>query len=157
MSDVRLWGPAGVVPGQKSVVLLLRVEQRGHGVRRGVGLPALLQPLQGVLKGDGLVVGGAQGRAHGGEAVPVFREDGVLPVQLQGLHKTLPQAHQEVEGPAQKDDLALQLAGPGSGRLTVWSTTAWKMEAATSSFRPPWFRMGWISLLANTPQREAMG
>ena len=40
---------------------------------------------------------------------------------------------------------------------TVWSTTAWKMEAATSSFRPPWFRMGWMSLLANTPHREAMG
>ena len=111
--DVRLWGPAGIVPGQKSVVLLLRVKERGHGVRRGVGLPALLQPLQGVLKGDGLVVGGAQGCAHGGEAVPVFRKDGMLPVQLQGLHKTLPQAHQEVEGPAQKDDLSLQLPALG--------------------------------------------
>ena len=101
------------MPGQKGVVLLLRVKERGHGVRRGVGLPALLQPLQGVLKGDGLVIGGAQGRAHGGEAVPVFRKDGVLPVQLQGLHKTLPQAHQEVEGPAQKDDLSLQLPALG--------------------------------------------
>ena len=40
-------------------------------------------------------------------------------------------------------------------RHFVWSTTAWKMEAATSSFRPPWFRMGWMSLLANTPHREA--
>ena len=35
--------------------------------------------------------------------------------------------------------------------------TAWKMDAATSSLRPPWLRMGWMSLLANTPQREAMG
>ena len=26
----------------------------------------------------------------------------------------------------------------------------------STSFRPPWFRMGWMSLLANTPQREAM-
>ena len=46
---------------------------------------------------------------------------------------------------------------PWVSPATVWSTTAWKMEAATSSFRPPWLRMGWMSVLANTPQREAMG
>ena len=27
--DVRLWGPAGIVPDQKGVVLLLRVKERG--------------------------------------------------------------------------------------------------------------------------------
>ena len=30
------------------------------------------------------------------------------------------------------------------------------MEAATSSLRAPWFSSGCTSLLANTPQREAM-
>ena len=37
----------------------------------------------------------------------------MLLIQLQGLHKPLPQAHEEVEGAAQKDDLALQLPALG--------------------------------------------
>ena len=41
--------------------------------------------------------------------------------------------------------------------VTVWSTTAWKMLAATSSLWAPWFNSGWMSVLAKTPQREAMG
>ena len=37
----------------------------------------------------------------------------MLPVQLQGLHKALPQTHEEVQRPAQKDDLPLQLPALG--------------------------------------------
>ena len=57
----------------------------------------------------GVIVRGAQRCADGGEAVAVLRKDGVFLVQLQRLHKPLPQSHQEVQGAAQKDDLALQL------------------------------------------------
>ena len=56
---------------------------------------------------------GAQGRADGGEAVPVLGEDGVVAVQLQGVHKPFPQAHEEVEGAAQEDDLAGKLPALG--------------------------------------------
>ena len=64
-------------------------------------------------KGTGLAVRGAQGRADGGEAVAVFREDGVVLVQMQGLHKPLAQARQEVKGTAQKDNRALELPALG--------------------------------------------
>ena len=110
---VHLRGVVGVVPGTEGVILLLAVEQGGHGVHRCRCLHALLQLFQHVLKGHGLIVGGAQGRAHGGKAVAVLGEDGVVGVQLQGVHKALPQAHEEVEGAAQKDDLALQLPALG--------------------------------------------
>ncbi len=39
----------------------------------------------------------------------------------------------------------------------VWVTTDWKMEAAMSSRRAPSFSSGCTSVLANTPQRLAMG
>ncbi len=39
----------------------------------------------------------------------------------------------------------------------VWLTTAWKMEAERSSFVAPSLMRGWMSVLANTPQRAAMG
>ncbi len=67
----------------------------------------------GLVEGDGVIVSGAQRGADGGEAVAVLREDGVLLVQLQRLHKPLPQPLQEVQGAAQKDDLALQLPALG--------------------------------------------
>ncbi len=38
----------------------------------------------------------------------------------------------------------------------VWFTTALKMLAAISSLRAPWFSKGWMSVLANTPQRDAI-
>ena len=107
--DVHLGGALGVVPGAEGAVLGHVLEQRGHGIHQGGGIHALLQLFQGVLKEDGVIVGRTQGRAHGGKAVPVLGEDGVLLIQLQGLHEPLPQAHEEVEGAAQKDDLALQL------------------------------------------------
>ena len=44
-------------------------------------------------------------------------------------------------GPPRKTILPFS-SRPWVRPATVWSTTAWKMEAATSSFRPPWFRMG---------------
>ena len=101
------------MPGAEGAVLGHILEQGGHGVHQGGGVHALLQLFQSVLKEDGLIVGGAQGRAHGGKAVAVLGEDGVSLVQLQGFHKALPQAHEEVEGAAQEDDLALQLPALG--------------------------------------------
>ena len=106
---VHLGGVHGVVTGQEGVVLLLAVKEGGHGVHQAHAVHALLQPVQHLVKGALAVVGGAQGRAHGGKAVAVLGEDGVRLVQLQSLYKALPQAHEEVEGAAQEDDLALQL------------------------------------------------
>ena len=89
---VRLRGTAGVVPGAERVVFLPGGEQRGHGVHDGSGFHGLLQLLEDRLKGDGRIVGGAQGRAHGGEAVAVGGEYGVVLVQAEGFRKPLAQA-----------------------------------------------------------------
>ena len=110
---VHLGGVHGVVTGQEGVVLLLAVKEGGHGVHQAHAVHALLQPVQHLVKGALAVVGGAQGRAHSGEAVAVLGEHGVVGVQLQGLHEPLPQAHEEVEGAAQEDDLALELPALG--------------------------------------------
>ena len=111
--DVHLGRALGVVPGAESAVLGHVLEQGGHGVHQGGGVHTLLQLFQGVLKENGVIVRRTQGRAHGGKAVAVLGENGVLLIQFQGLHKPLPQAHEEVEGAAQKDDLALQLPALG--------------------------------------------
>ena len=110
---VHLRGLVGVVPGAEGVVLLLAGEQGGHGVHQGGGVHALLQLFQRLLKEDGLVIGGAQGRAHGGEAVAVLGENGVVPIQLQRLNEPLPQAHEEVQRTAQEYDFSLQLPALG--------------------------------------------
>ena len=110
---VHLGGPGGVVPGQEFVILLLGVEEGGHDVHQGGVVHRVLQVLEEVIEVPGLVVGGAQGGADGGEAVSVFREDGVVPIQLECVYKALPQAHEEVEGAAQEDDLALELPALG--------------------------------------------
>ncbi len=39
----------------------------------------------------------------------------------------------------------------------VWVATALKMEAARSSWAAPWLMRGWMSDLAKTPQRDAIG
>ena len=55
----------------------------------------------------------------------------------------------------------LQTDAPGLNEQArpemVWLTTAWKMEAARSAVVAPSLISGWISVLANTPQRAAMG
>ena len=111
--DVGLGRALGVVSGADGAVFAHITEQRGHGVHQGGGVYALLQLFQRVLKENGGIVGGAQGGTHSGEAVAILGEDGVVLVQLQGLHKPLPQAHEEVEGAAQKDDPTLQLPALG--------------------------------------------
>ena len=45
---------------------------------------------------------------------------------------------------------------PQARPLMVWLTTAWKIEAARSSFVAPSLIRGWISDLAKTPQRAAI-
>ena len=80
--NIGLGRTLGVVAGAESAVLAHIPEQGGHGVHQGGGVHALLQLFQRVLKEDGLIVGGAQGGAHGGEAVAILGEDGVVTVQL---------------------------------------------------------------------------
>ena len=46
---------------------------------------------------------------------------------------------------------------PEANPAIVWLTTAWKIEAAMSSFLAPSLIKGWTSVLANTPQRLAIG
>ena len=46
---------------------------------------------------------------------------------------------------------------PHARPLMVWLTTAWKMEADRSSLVAPSLMRGWISVLAKTPQRAAIG
>ena len=142
--------------GGEGLVLSLRGEEGLHGVHGGGHVGRVFQQVQDLLKGAGLARLGAQGGADGGKAVPILGEDGVVAVQVEGVHEPLPQALEEVEGPPRKTMVPFS-SRPWVRPATVWSTTAWKMEAATSSFRPPWLRMGWMSLLANTPHREAMG
>ena len=46
---------------------------------------------------------------------------------------------------------------PQASPAMVWLTTAWNIDAAKSSFFAPSLIKGCISVLANTPQREAIG
>ena len=66
------------MPGGKRLVVGLGGKQRVHGVHRGRDRGRVLQQVQEFLEGPGLAVLGAQGGADGGEAVAVFREDGVV-------------------------------------------------------------------------------
>ena len=68
------------MPGSESVVIRLALKQRRHGVHHGGGGAALLQQAQQLREGAGLIVGGAQGCPHGGKAVAVLGEDGVIAV-----------------------------------------------------------------------------
>ena len=111
--DVHLRRMLAVVAGAEGVVVRLALEEGRGGVHTGDAAPAVLELAELVIKEVGLIVRGAQGRADGGEAVAVLREDGVFLVQLEGVHKALPQAHQEVQWAAQKDDLAFQLSALG--------------------------------------------
>ena len=101
------------MPGQEGVKVGLIGEQGGHGVHRIGGVHALLQLSHQFVEGVLGVIRGAQGRADAGEAVSIGREDGVLPVQMQGLHEPLAQAVEEVQRAAQKDDLALERTALG--------------------------------------------
>ena len=46
---------------------------------------------------------------------------------------------------------------PQARPLIVWFTTAWKIEAERSSLVAPSLIRGWMSVLAKTPQRAAIG
>ena len=48
------------------------------------------------------------------------------------------------------------ISRPWASPAMVWFTTATRMDAAMSFFWAPWFKSAWMSLLANTPHREAM-
>ncbi len=103
----------GGVAGGEGVVIGLAGEERVHRIDgRGVlgGVFEQAHERVEVLRVARL---GAQGRADGGEAVAVLREDRVLCVEPQGLHEPLPQALEEVERPAEEDDLPGQLAALG--------------------------------------------
>ena len=59
-------------------------------------------------------------------------------------------------GPPRKATLPL-IGWPHASPLMVWFTTAWNMDAARSSTAAPSLIKGWMSVLANTPQRAAIG
>ena len=104
------------MPGGERIIACLVLKKRWHGVHHRRGPPALLQQPQQLVKRPGLIVRRAQRRAHGSETVAVLGENGVHFVQLQGVHKPLPQTQEEVERSAQKYQLALQfpaLSEPG--------------------------------------------
>ena len=70
--------------------------------------------------------------------------------------KRLRSSDKYVSGPPKKATLPVILC-PQASPLIVWLTTAWKMEAARFSIGAPSLISGWISVLANTPQRAAIG
>ena len=95
-------------------LVVRRVGEEGrHGVHGSAAFGGLLQLFQQFLEGVTGIVLGAEGSADGGEAVTVLGEDGVVTVQLQGLHESFPQPHEEGQGTAQEDDLALELTALG--------------------------------------------
>ena len=106
--DILQGGLAGIVPGQKGIIVLLGFKQGGHSVHQAGAFHTVLQPGQGIIKEHGLIIAGAQGRAHGGEAVCVLRENSVILVQLQGSQKPLPQPHKKVQGTTQENDFSFQ-------------------------------------------------
>ena len=53
-------------------------------------------------------------------------------------------------------DKCPRMGFPHASPLMVWFTTAWKMDAARSSFDAPSLMRGWISDFANTPHRAAI-
>ena len=65
-------------------------------------------------------------------------------------------SERNVRGPPKNTTFPL-MGLPQARPLMVWFTTAWKMEAAKSGLVAPSLIRGWISLLANTPQRAAIG
>ena len=79
-TDVQPGRGGGVVPGGERIVVRLALKQRGHGVHHRRGGLALLQQPQQLVERPGLVVRGAQGCPHGGKAVAVLGEDGVIAV-----------------------------------------------------------------------------
>ena len=65
-------------------------------------------------------------------------------------------AGMKVRGPPRKATFP-RIGRPQARPEIVWLTTDWKTEAAISSWAAPSFKRVWISVLAKTPQREAMG
>ena len=61
-----------------------------------------------------------------------------------------------VKGPPKKAILPL-IGRPHANPDIVWFTTAWKIDAAISSFAAPSFIKGCISVFAKTPHLEAIG
>ena len=70
--------------------------------------------------------------------------------------KALRNAGMNVSGPPQKST-GLSMSQPRASVVTVCTVTAWKMEAAISSRRAFLATRFWMSVLQNTPHREAMG
>ncbi len=112
------------MPQEKRIVILLILEKGWQGVRHGGAVHRFLQlPEQG-FKWHGFIISGAESGADGGKAVPVFREDRVLAIQVQGFRKTLPQPQKEMQRSARKTTLPFS-SRPWVRPEMVWSTTAW--------------------------------
>ena len=94
------------MPGEKFIVFFLCVKEGRHGLSIAPILHGLYQTIIDVLVQAVLIALGTQSRADGGEAVTVFRKNGVFIVQLQSFLEPVSQTLQEVEGAAQKYHLA---------------------------------------------------
>ena len=78
------------------------------------------------------------------------------PSSLSVSSKRLRSSGRYCSGPPRKATLP-RMGRPHARPEMVCVTTDWNMDAAMSSLRAPSFSSGWTSVLANTPQRLAMG
>lgn len=93
---------------------------------------------------------------HAGNSGPSAGADRLRSVQMQVLRKRLTQRREECQRPAAKKYRSLDVA-PCDSVTTVCTATAWKIEAAISSRLTFLANRFWISVLAKTPHREAIG
>lgn len=99
---------------------------------------------------------GGDGSADGHVQFPMCRDDGVFIGEFQGLLEPFPKNRLEREWTAKKSHFTMDrtAAGKAGNSLVYYGL---KTERATSSWDTPSFRRAWISVLAKTPHREAMG
>ena len=63
---------------EKSIILVLVSEQRGHNVEDAGSIHTFFQQFKILFEGAGSIISGTEGCPHGGKTVAVFRKDGVI-------------------------------------------------------------------------------
>lgn len=94
-------------------------------------------------------------RTHGDEVIAVVDLDDMFIVELQRLDEALAQLRQEVQRAAEEGDVAAYrpaLREVANGLID----DRLEIDSAISAFSAPSFMSAWISVLAKTPQREAI-
>lgn len=145
------------VAGPEFVELSLIVEQRFDAVRFGQRrFVDALQLAHEVHEGHGFRVYTAQGGTDGHVDLRVFRGDDLFRCQVEGLGELFPKLGQVGQRAAEEADCPL-MGRPQARPVMVWKTMDWKTDAATFSLLAPSLSRAWMSVLAKTPQRAAMG